>query len=504
MADPTPPTQGTAAGAPASTVSTATLTPQAASATYKAPTAQSAAAAAAPPPKPPNPVLRMMGIPGLPKKLPSRNWLIFWAVTGTFTGAIIYDRREKKRATARWARAVAPLATEPLPGPPTQMPRRLTVFLECPPGDGLRVAQDHFTEYVKPVLAASGLDWEFVQGRREGDIRAALAERIRRTRQPPGGPGGAAKEAELQTTEEIIREVRTRNGTPEWQGVRGDIVVGRHTWKEYVRGLHEGWLGPLAAPPPPVLPEPADKAKSDDSAETNPAEKKEEGEKKPERPPQPPPHNTPADYPTASLPTAAPAAFDPSAPIPFPHLLGFSGTFTRLYRFLNRRYLADDVGREVAAVCFAAAREYRPAAEAVHRDDDDSSATATSRSEIESALEHEERDWVKSVWKESEAAKLQQTETEGSPIAPESSAAAAAVKEEKTWTDPVVVDPRIGTRMRRFELRAEDEARARAIRVPEEDVEGWIKGSVRGLWRWATARQPPKPDWADSSSPADE
>ena len=37
--------------------------------------------------------------------------------------------------------------------------------------------------------------------------------------------------------------------------------------------------------------------------------------------------------------------------------------------------------------------------------------------------------------------------------------------------------------MRRFELSAEDEARARSIVVPEEEIEGWIKGSLRKLGR---------------------
>lgn len=54
---------------------------------------------------------------------------------------------------------------------------------------------------------------------------------------------------------------------------------------------------------------------------------------------------------------------------------------------------------------------------------------------------------------------------------------------ERTWLEPVVLDPRIAGRMRRFELSAEDEERAKKIVVPEEEVEGWIKGSIRGLGR---------------------
>ncbi|KAI1485604.1 mitochondrial import inner membrane translocase subunit Tim54 [Biscogniauxia mediterranea] len=449
MADPSPPPAAGGSGPTQASSSTSTSPSNAptSSANYKAPT--------------PNPALRMMGIPGLPKKLPSRNWMIFWALAGSFSAAIIYDRREKKRATARWSKAVSHLAREPLQSP-TQLPRKLTIFLESPPTDGLRVAQDHFTEYVKPILAASGLDWEFVQGRKEGDIRAAVAERIRRKRAP-----GAS---DAQTQDEIVREIRTRNGTPEHHGIQGDVVIGRHTWKEYVRGLHEGWLGPLTAPVPPPPP-PAEpvvtEAADGETPESKPEEKKDE--KKPERPPQPVPYNTPDDYPTSALPLFIPAEFSPSAPIAFPHILGFSNTFIRLGRFLNRRRLADDIGREVAAVCLASAREYR--------DKDDGSEP-----EQQTALAAEESDWPKSVWKEEEAKKDEQPETP----AP-----------ERIWTRPVVLDPRIAMRMRRFEIRPEDEARARDIVVPEEEVEGWIKGSLRSLWRWAVSDPEPKSTWID-------
>ncbi len=454
----------------------------------------------------------MMGLPGLPKKLPSRNWMIFWLVVGSFSAAVVYDKREKKRATARWSRAVAHLAREPIASP-TQMPRRLTVFLESPPHDGLRVAQDHFTEYVKPVLAASGLDWEFVQGRREGDVRAAVAERIRRTRQSPGSDNKATanansgtEAAQAQTQDEILRDVRVRNGTPEWQGAQGDIVIGRHTWKEYVRGLHEGWLGPLTAP---ILPESETKKKGQEggtedsnnnktgeAGETEPKPEEEE-KKKPERPPQPPPYNSPGDYPTSSLPIMIPGEFSPSTPVQFPHLLGFSGTLTRLRRFLNRRYLADDIGREVAAVCLATAREYR-----VGGGDGAATTTTTTaatNSEIETALDHEERDWPKAIWQDdkentdgdSNSNSNDDNSNDKPPPPPPPQA-------EKIWARPMVVDPRIGARMRRFELRPEDADRAAVIVVPEEEVEGWIKGSLRGLWRWATARPEPRPNWADA------
>jgi len=405
--------------------------------------------------------------------------MIFWTLAGSLSATIIYDKREKKRATARWARAVSHLAKEPL-SRPNEMPRKLTIYLESPPTDGLRVAQDHYTEYIKPILAASGLDWEFVQGRKEGDVRAAVAERIRRTRNPEAA-------AEAQTQDEVVNEVRKRNRTPEYTGIGGDIVIGRHTWKEYVRGLHEGWLGPLTLPLvlEPVVSEPTTPAgekevpKEGAEEDKKPEEKKPE-EKKSERPPQPPPYNSTSDYPTSSIPMLIPAEFSPSVPIQFPHILGFMNTFIRLGRFLNRRHLADDIGREVAAVCFATAREYR---EEPSNDDD------PPQPEQLNALSREEKDWPKSVWKEAKKEAEEVTTTTTTTTAGEEKKDSAP-KHEQIWTKPVVLDPRIAMRMRRFELQPDDEARARATVVPEEEVEGWIKGHLRSLWRWAVTPKP--------------
>ena len=395
----------------------------------------------------------MLGLPGLPKKLPSRNWMIFLGITGAFTSAIIYDKREKKRATAKWARAVSHIANEPISSA-SEMPRRLTVLLASPPRDGLRIAQDHFVEYVKPILKASGLDWDFVQGRQQGDVRAAVAEKIRRARRKQERPDEAA----LSTEEDAIARVRKRNQIREWEGIEGDLVIGRHVWKEYIRGIHEGWLGPLDPPPKPELPV------VEELADVVEGEKKPE-EAKPTRPPQPVPYNTTADYAESTTPNSIPAEFSPVAPIQFPHVLGFSSTLTRLGRFLNRRKLADDIGREVAAACLAASREWNEDSDLGY--------------EQKGVLEWEEKNWSKKVWKDD---KPDPEEAAEPPL-------------EKIWASDMVVDPSIAMRMRRFVLLPEDEARAARIVVPEEEVEGWIKGNLRHLGRWAieTWKGPPKP-----------
>lgn len=419
-------------------------------------------------PKPRNDALRLLGLPPLPRKLPSRNWLIFWTVTTTVTAAIIYDSREKRRATARWAAAVTPLAHQPISNP-SAMPRRITVFLEAPPGDTLRAAQDHFSTYIKPILASSGLDWDFVVGRQQGDVRAVVAERVRRSRRAVDKDFDSTSVPDAPTGDDTLEEIRRKNGVAAYAGVKGDIVVGRHAWKEYVRGLHEGWLGPLTPPPEPPAPAPEPKEKEGKDGE--PAEEK-PAEEKSKRPAQLPPYDTPEQYPSSSLPRFIPGELGPSVPIPFPHILGFLNTPTRMRWFLNRRTLADDIGREVAAICFGAYREYRESGE---------NGDGYEQAEV---LAHEEENWVKSVWKEAEEDKAKETkETKETEATAETGV--SKPRKEKIWASPIVFDSRIASRMRRFTLSPEEEQKAREIVVPEEQVEGWAKGKLRLLGRWA-------------------
>merc|ERR1711977_680430 len=67
----------------------------------------------------------------------------------------------------------------------------------------------------KPILVASGLDWEFIQGRKEGDVRAELAERIRNSRTPP----------EQRTEEDIVVETRRKSGIKEFDGPKSSLPI---------------------------------------------------------------------------------------------------------------------------------------------------------------------------------------------------------------------------------------------------------------------------------------
>ncbi|KAL9598222.1 MAG: hypothetical protein Q9219_004642 [cf. Caloplaca sp. 3 TL-2023] len=445
-----------------------------------------------------NPVFRMMGLPNFRFRLPSRNWLIFLSVTGSFTTAIVYDRYQKKRAQQRWCNLVSHISKEPLSS--KQLPRRITIFLSAPPGDSLRAARDHFHEYVKPVLVAGALDWDVVEGRVEGDVRAGLAERIRKRRRKSGEQ--MVKDGENGTSgqeEDLIQQLRDNAGIGEWEGLQGDLVLGRNTWKEYIRGLHEGWLGPLD-PPSIDRPEPSkvddDSVSTDQSAidssafpssstvseTSDPSEGSETRSSKADEPQTPEnqnekekpkkltqerPYIYPPAYPDARPAPSIPESFSPSAVLPFPNLLGFLGTPVRIYRFLNRRYLADDTAREVAALVLAnhtqswdaemdftssADLDASPGSVGVTHGDANAADVIATRPKWgqEDALELEERDWHKSAW--------QSRPDEG----------------ERVWKEQMVIDPRIGERMRRFQLLGEEKEKA-------ERDEG-VDASAKGLW----------------------
>lgn len=420
----------------------------------------------------------MMGLPNLPKKLPSRNWMIFFTLTGSLFAAVTYDKREKKRAQAKWCKLVEHIKNEPLPA--GTMPRKLTVFLQAPPNDGLRYSQDHFKDYVKPLLVASGLDWEFIQGRKEGDVRAEYAEKIRKLR-------GAVIDGE---PEDIMRQVRINNGIKEFDGPQGDIIIGRNTWKEYVRGLHEGWLGPLIAPAQAgitassVETETATKTDAGitlvgESREATPEEvaalgltESEEDKKKKKKPPQPKPFIQTSEYDSAQIPSQLSTEFSPSNAISMPHILGFLKTPQRFWRFIHRRELADDIGREVAAIILNSySRPYQldmgSLVEEQPSSDSDASlpndrSSPPQTSEQAQTLIHEEREWHKST-------RLPIEKVEVQP--------------ERVWAEPMVLDSRIASRMRKAQLSEEDEARAATIKVSEEEIEGSIKRTLRKIIR---------------------
>lgn len=424
-------------------------------------------------------------------KLPSRNWCIFWGIIGTWTAAVQYDRYEKRRIHRKYARLVEHIAQEPLDA--QQLPRKLSIYISAPPADSLVSAREHFTEYIKPILVAAALDWDAVEGRREGDVRAGLAERIRKLRFKRGEK---ANEPIELGTEDDVEELRQRSGVKSWNGPAGDIVVGRHTWKEYVRGLHEGWLGPLDPPAPAQLPAelaapavesapapvPApteaapealaaaattihssttdDAPPTAEAPKTDDTEKPKEEEKKDKKKKQPAPFNTPADYEHSAVALTCPRSLGPAAVVPLPHLLGFWNFPIRIYRYLNKRKVAEEVGRETAAAVLGAFRPFEAAGEAASEDD------SSVQWEQQRLLAYEEPDWHKST--------RERKDDNG---------------KERVWLDDMVLDSRIAERMKRFMLEPEVEERAKSINTASD--KSWLKSlwpaeKKKGLWEGLT------------------
>ncbi|MCJ1248438.1 mitochondrial import inner membrane translocase subunit tim54 [Trapelia coarctata] len=441
-----------------------------------------------------NPALRMMGLPQFRAKLPSRNWLIFLSITGSFTTALLYDRHHKKKAQKKWCDLVSHLAREPMSV--NQLPRKFTIFLSAPPGDGLRSAREYFTEYVKPVLVAGAVEWEVVEGRREGDVRAGLAERVRKIRRKNGEKAAAASEETEE--EDMVEGVRQRAGIRPSDEIEGDLVIGRHTWKEYVRGLQEGWLGPLEPPPePPPVPasgviltpqastedaipdlkvEPDTAIANDDASPTSaitetPAPAV-EAPKKPIIPT--PPYISPSDYPSSTLAPTIPRALTPAVPLPFPHILGFLNTPIRMYRYLTQRHLADKVGGAVADMVLArSTRPWEKTSNFTSSIDPDwpmmtdagAGATVTSgtRWEQQSVHEEEEKEWHKSA-------------RAGNPPDQEG--------KERVWQEDMTIDERIGERMTTFVDSMAEEEKAKII-ADEDAIQlaaqaqkpGWLRST---------------------------
>ncbi|KAJ5183598.1 hypothetical protein N7492_001214 [Penicillium capsulatum] len=412
-------------------------------------------------PKPANPAFRMLGMPNFRFKLPSRNWMIFLAVTGSFTGALIYDRREKRLTQQKWCELVGHLGKEPLPV--EQMRRKLT-----------------------PILTAADLDYVVIEGRREGDVRAGAAEKIRKLRRKAGEPSSVEEDPSVES---IVLATREHLGIQDEPGPKGDLVIGRHTWKEYVRGVHEGWLGPLNPPAALVelsAPGEAELTMKDTAAGDTPSDtpetpenksetepEKEEKKEKPSKPAGPEPaYIMPTEYSSASLPPSLPPSFDASVPVEFPHILGFLNTPVRIYRFLTQRRLAESVGRDVASLVLAnSARPYRDASFSADSElsgasidptpspEDSPIEPARGVYEQQTVLEHEEKEWHKSVRKEDEE------------------------KKEREWLNDVVLDPRIASRMQRATLSPEDEARSHRLADKTEYIIGEQRPPHVPFWK---------------------
>ena len=271
----------------------------------------------------------------------------------------MYDRRERKRVVKEWCDKVEYLSKEPLAA--NEFPRKVTVWLANPPGDSPGPARTIFHEYVKPVLCAGAVDYELRESMRPESVRYTLAKELRSQRADVQrkldelATSTAADQAQWGSS--LIsflgsgRERSLENKLPSMQS----IIIGRHTYKEYMYGLHEGILGPLENPHVQDELTPADESPTE--------EDKTQQEKKPEVKPIPLPYITPLEY-TSQSSIPIESLFTPESHqiqvIPLPWLLGFMRTPWRIYRFLNRRTQAEESCRLAAAAVLDVDRPWSP------------------------------------------------------------------------------------------------------------------------------------------------
>ena len=162
-------------------------------------------------------------------------------------------------------------------------------------------------------------------------------------------------------------------------------------------------------------------------------------EDKPKPPPKPtvtPPYILPTEYPSSTPAPTIPSHLPPSTTLPFPHILGFLNTPIRLRRFLTRRYQAEETGALVASFLLASSTRPFSQSDLLSSSQNDSDLLATtaagageSKAEWEQQilLEHEENQWHKSA---------------RAPNKPDE------LNKERPWQEPMVIDPRVGSRMR--------------------------------------------------------
>ena len=336
----------------------------------------------------------------------------------------------------------------------TLLPRKITIYLAAPPGDGIGAARHYFREYVKPVLVAAAVDYDIVEGRKGGETRVSVAEAVRKWRRQNGEPGERAVGEEGEEQAGVHDGVITPPKIREMYGIKpevpddesGVMVVGRHTWKEFVQGMHEGWLGPADSQIPPASP--GEDGKSIKQPQRPSTVLLEEYHKK----------ALPSTFPLEkdSLPVVSPAII-----IPFPHILGFLNTPLRIYRYLSQRHLADRVGRETAALCLGFSRPFhKPPPTTLPTDGGKLSDNFDAcGGEFDfGCYPEEERDWGKKYRKVTtgvEYAPGEGVEKNGEELSENQRFKLATQRDAKEWARKIEVDGRIAERMRRYDLPVE-------------------------------------------------
>lgn len=246
-------------------------------------------------PKNENPAIRALGIPSMSKftkKLPSRNWLIFFGVVGSAIGGYFYDQNEIKKLRLSYMSEASRLMHDinaareakdvDINNIPTNLKlRKLKVIIAPLPDDYLDNTMKVWRRYIKPVIHAAGLDYSLVLGDEQGKIREQIADELREYKRkmipdedvpPPmvinqietlnenedkvdplveeilnktydfsNVLGVFYKNQDLKDKSVIYQDALQKDDSK----VGGVLCLGRGAFKEYLNGVQEGLLGPV-------------------------------------------------------------------------------------------------------------------------------------------------------------------------------------------------------------------------------------------------------------------
>ncbi|KAG8798978.1 mitochondrial import inner membrane translocase subunit tim54, partial [Serendipita sp. 399] len=198
--------------------------------------------------------LRFTGIPPswLEKrpKLPSRNWLIFLSAVGSLTALYVDDRRKCKQIRKEYVEKVQHLAEQPLFH--KDWSRKVTVYsCRYPEDHDHERSMKYFKKYVKssissiqrrllqPVFVAAAVDYDIINGNQYGALANKVADDIKKKRREFNGLE--------KSRDQLLYELQPQTGdrSPPARQRRelegGTVIIGRHSFKEYMEGLRRGW-----------------------------------------------------------------------------------------------------------------------------------------------------------------------------------------------------------------------------------------------------------------------
>lgn len=159
------------------------------------------------------------------RKLPSRNWCIFWGTTASLSALLGYDKIRKRSISKELDEKCKPFRDEPIPV--WLEPNQATAFI--PPTHWARF---WFSSYVAGVLDSGAIEYDLSEPKSLGSTRRLVRDRIWRAKEQL--PERVARQALsfFKDPSDVARDM--------YNPANSLIAVGSNAWREVLHGLAEG------------------------------------------------------------------------------------------------------------------------------------------------------------------------------------------------------------------------------------------------------------------------